>query len=909
MRACFLLVLFLFAIQSESHTIWVVTGTENGPGSLSEAINNANSSPGSDTIVFAIPISNTSFDAVRGIFTIQLTTLLPAITDTLFMDAGTQTINIGNTNAAGPEICITTSDSMLVSRGLGVFAAGCRISGFLINGFQQGIVLSEPFTNNCTISRNFVGVNYCGNAAEPNQYGIVLYNGVSGCRLDSNLISGNSEAGILLKNSHENTIQSNRLGTSTDGHFALANRFGILLDSASQNSIVANIISGNEESGVLISGRSSVENQIHHNLIGTDSTGSAAIPNLYGITLSKAGRNTIGPGNLISGNNDIGVLLTGKYTCSNTIAGNLIGTDLSGTSWLGNHKGIVIKSLSNSNMIGGLNPQDRNVISGNTEIGIYIEAADSNRICGNYIGTDISGMNKIALGSIGMNDSLVQGNGVEFNILASHNILGDSSNAGRNIISGHKVYGVVYYGHCNNNTTINNFIGTDVTGQNALPNATGICFDCASNHNDVINCVLSGNIGYGLFFVTRGTEYNRLIGCKIGTDSTGTLAVPNDIGMVVSTGAAHNIIGGPNVADRNLFSGNLQSGLMLTNQLTEYNWIENNYFGTDISGTLPLPNLFGMLITTFASKNMIIDNVISGNTSGGMVITEQADSNLLMRNRIGTASAGLNPLPNGGCAIFIDNGARDQRIGTPDSSNVIAFHESGGILIKHDNCTGNRISGNRFRENNGPAIDIFPFGVLNPNDSSDTDEGPAQMMNSPMVLNASYDDITGYAQIEGLIETFSPAGTTVQIYQNDGTANSFAQGWVWLGEVIPDSNGNWDFVSNMLSANSQISAICIDADGNTSEFSQSFGIISGVPEPQSQKPRIFPNPCSGWLNIETDEPVLKCSLFSTDGKEYECLKTGLNTAGIDLTGFASGIYILNVQTTYGSALSLKIIKD
>lgn len=907
----FFVVFFLFSlsVRIQADVIVVSTGAEIGTDSLSNAIAFANSNTGADTIVFQLESSDVSFDASQGIFIFLLTTPLPDIIDTLYLNGLSQQDYGGNTNTYGPEICIRTDNPLIVSRGFGIFAPYCRVEGFIINGFQHGILLSEQYANDCRISNNYVGVNATADAADPNTYGIVLNNNVSHCVIKSNIISGNTEAGLLLKRCSDNQIDSNQVGVNISGSNSIANRYGILLDSSANNEMSFNIVSGNLESGILISGRTSVGNIIRNNIIGADSDGLLPVPNLYGVTISKAAQNIIGSGNLISGNSDIGILLSGKYTRQNVIKGNLIGTDISGTQLLSNHKGIVIKSLANSNLIGGFDIFERNIISGNLEIGIYIEAADSNRICGNFIGTDISGMNKIAIGSIGMNDSLVQGNGVEFNILASHNILGDSCNAGRNIISGHKVYGVVYYGHCNNNTTINNFIGTDVTGQNPLPNATGICFDCASNHNDVINCVLSGNIGYGLFYVTRGTEYNRLLGCKIGTDSSGTIAVPNDIGMVVSTGAAYNTIGGPLEADRNIFSGNVQSGLMITNQLTECNRIENNFFGTDISGTQPLPNLFGMLITTFASKNMIFNNLVSGNSSGGIVITEQADSNDFMSNKIGTDISGLNPLPNGGCGVFLDNGAHHQRIGTTDSANIIAYHNAGGILVKHDDCLGNRISGNRFRENNGPAIDIFPFGTLNANDSTDVDQGPSNMLNSPIIIHAQHDGNTGFTQVSGIIDTPHPEETKIQIYMTDATSNTFAQGWVWIGEVIPDSLGAWTVMSDVAPENARLTAICLDLDGNTSEFSAEVEIISSLQEIIPTDILIYPNPCNDFIIIDCDAQPAAISLQSLDGKIIFSLEPCSSITQHDVSRLDPGIYIVNVNRTTGHSVAIKIIKN
>jgi hypothetical protein len=353
--------------------------------------------------------------------------------------------------------------------------------------------------------------------------------------------------------------------------------------------------------------------------------------------LSRASGNVIGgaaegDGNLISGNEDVGILLVGKWTEANAICGNLVGVDRTGTRPLPNNIGVVFKSLANRNTVGGTAKGERNVVSGNIQIGIYVEAADGNRIVGNLIGTDVTGRRAACEGEV------VQGNGVEFNTVAKDNVVGGVAPGERNVISGHKVYGVVYYGHCERNATVGNYIGTDISGEAALPNATGICVDCASHHNDIAHNVISGNLSYGMFFVTRGTEYNTLRGNRIGTDARGTAALPNDIGMVVSTGASRNRIGGAEPAEGNLISGNRQAGVMITNRFTEENLFEGNSIGVGADGKTPLPNRHGVIFSTYPKNNRLQGNLIAYNKDAGVVLCEYAEANVVISNRLFGAS-------------------------------------------------------------------------------------------------------------------------------------------------------------------------------------------------------------------------------------------------------------------------------
>ena len=409
-----------------------------------------------------------------------------------------------------------------------------------------------------------------------------------------------------------NTIAGNTLTGNQTG--------AIAVEGARNNTIEDNVISGNAQIGFYLAGKTTRENTLRNNRIGCDTAGTKREPNGVGVMIARSACNVI-EGNTVSGNDDIGILLVGRGTGENVIRGNRIGTDSAGTKPLHNNVGIVVKSLADDNTIGGLTPAARNVISGNREIGIYIEAADGTRILGNFIGPDATGTRAVQEGDI------VQGNGIEFNTVAKKNLLGGPESGARNVISGNKVYGVVYYGHCERNTTEGNFIGTDVTGARALPNATGICVDCASHHNDIVGNTISGNLSYGMFFVTRGTESNTLHGNRIGTDVSGTAALPNDIGMVISTGACRNIVGGAEAADRNIISGNRQAGLMITNRFTEENRVTGNFIGTDASGERALPNKYGVILSTYPRRNVVTNNAVGSNRVAGIVITEHAEEN------------------------------------------------------------------------------------------------------------------------------------------------------------------------------------------------------------------------------------------------------------------------------------------
>lgn len=138
--------------------------------------------------------------------------------------------------------------------------------------------------------------------------------------------------------------------------------------------------------------------------IGTDVSGTVAIPNGYGVitggnpfgggftTNVRIGGNLPEQRNVISASINDGISLSGA---GHTVLGNLIGTNAAGTAALGNSVGIRLHGGSNfQQSVGGVSAAERNVISGNSSRGIVIGGAGpthGTRVRGNFIGTDVTG--------------------------------------------------------------------------------------------------------------------------------------------------------------------------------------------------------------------------------------------------------------------------------------------------------------------------------------------------------------------------------------------------------------------------------------------------------------------------------------------------------------------------------------
>ena len=179
---------------------------------------------------------------------------------------------------------------------------------------------------------------------------------------------------------------------------------GLTLAAGSSGSTITGLVIDNfSQYGVNVQ---SANNTIAGNFIGIDQTGTSAAANGYGIYVNNVANNVIGgttvaSRNVISGNSNDGVYVTGALATNNLIQGNYIGTNASGTAAIGNGAmGVRITGNAAGNAIGGAAAVAGNLISGNANIGLYIDASNTT-VKGNLIGTNAAGTGSIRNGSLG----------------------------------------------------------------------------------------------------------------------------------------------------------------------------------------------------------------------------------------------------------------------------------------------------------------------------------------------------------------------------------------------------------------------------------------------------------------------------------------------------------------------------
>ena len=238
--------------------------------------------------------------------------------------------------------------------------------------------------------------------------------------------------------------------------------------------------------------------------LATGSNGSTIL-GLYVTGFSNDGIDIIGSydtiggaptgGNVLSGNGNDGISIddiSGYSSDDETVQGNIIGLDVTGTAALGNGaNGIELVGSDYGildSTIGGTSEDARNLISGNDGGRIQIDNGGSNLIVGNYIGTDASGGTAVP-----NENGIVDSGGAE----NEANTIGGSEGGAGNLISGNTDAGITITNapHIEIST---NSIGTTLDGTDALANAVGIVLDGDANFVDVSNNLVSGNTGDGV---------------------------------------------------------------------------------------------------------------------------------------------------------------------------------------------------------------------------------------------------------------------------------------------------------------------------------------------------------------------------------------------------------------------------
>jgi len=412
-----------------------------GNCTLRAAIAESEASAGfKDTIAFTGPLS------------IALESDLPTITDPVDIDGTTQPGCAGS-----PVVEVRGSSTPHNHQGLALNAGGSTVCGLALNRLYVAIRISSSDNR---IERNFIGTDVAGGAALANENaGISVFSGGRN-HFEGNVISGNQGYGLDVSAfSSGNVIQGNHFGTNATGTAALPNG-GLDLQINSDNDVIGGTVAAarNVIAGNVLIGQTSTGALVQGNYFGTDETGGSPLVPRGGLLQIQGTRATIGgsagvtPGGPCAGACNVfasGLSLSAPFgeAGNHVVQGNFLGTDVSGSVALGLSWGIEIADTTD-NLIGGTDPAERNLISGNALDGVLIaNTSFRNRIVGNLIGTDASGTGPLPNGE---------------GILCCGSGFGDDNTIERNVIAFNRGEGVVIVGGPSFETVGNAILGNSI---------------------------------------------------------------------------------------------------------------------------------------------------------------------------------------------------------------------------------------------------------------------------------------------------------------------------------------------------------------------------------------------------------------------------------------------------------------
>ena len=496
----------------------IVNTNNNGQGSLHQFILNSNELVNTNLDQEDTPTNGVSFPKDSewetsifmipggGFHTITPNTSFPVVTDPFVHLSGyTQQGSVQSDNS-NRDIRIQIEGNTTGFDCFRLATDNIIISGYSIFEFRRAIYSYDSGSSNVHFWGNYIGM--LGDGSLPSSqltYGIHINqsagaiigtdgDGVNDAN-EGNII-GSTNIGIYHHASSGLLMSGNWIGLTQDGNSEniISNRAINIHNASGANiigydddltqsdpNILRNVIASGHTSGLRL--QNSSDTKISGNYIGTNISGTASIPCGIGVEMIEPctnnlvgtdadGDSDVHERNIISGNGitpglagGIWIRYTGAST-NNVIAGNYVGTDVTGNIALGNMDfGIRSDRFNDFTKIGtngdGINDAtERNIVSGNNGDGIIIVDHDNSIVAGNYVGVGADGLTALGNNGEGIR---VAGTGTEnIGVGCSQTFTNTNANEIGNIIRNNTGTGLhVTTGVRDNNCLRNNRFGNN----------------------------------------------------------------------------------------------------------------------------------------------------------------------------------------------------------------------------------------------------------------------------------------------------------------------------------------------------------------------------------------------------------------------------------------------------------------
>ena len=541
-----------------------------------------------------------------------------------------------------------------------------------------------------------------------------------------------------------------------------------------------------------------------------------------------------------SGGNGISFFEGGSLVGSNNcvIAGNYIGT-LNGLSAGSN-------SRNGIRITGSFNTIAKNLIVANGYAGIQLGDDDQIPVLGNVIELNEIGLNAAGTDTL-PNGTVTSGEGIRIEYSQGDTIRFNniSGNGGEGIeVAREAAFGL----HIHDNN-----IGRDISLTAPLGNR-GPGLVLRGHSHLVEHNAASANIGNG---ISCAADSSIVRGNVCGTEDPLDFGMGN-IAVGLSIQGHENTIGGPNLVDRNIISGNNSGGIFFFGFSDNHNnWVEYNYIGVDSSGLQAIPNGgHGIGMGNGISGNTIIGNVIAASGLNGINVdcnvALPCNNNEIYGNIIGADVDTDIALPTQH-GIFLSDANHTIIGGSEIAGNYIGGCSLSGVYIEFGDSNtinhnviegngevgvaviagiGNTIRFNSINDNGELGIDLNDDSVT-PNDSLDVDAGPNNYLNFP-VIDSVFVGIAS-SLVFGHLWAEPDADYVFDLYQQlTCDPSDYGEGSMWLDSastlIGTDAHGYTpvflalNYALDTLAAS--LSMTTTDLLGNTSEFSRCFSLQS-----------------------------------------------------------------------------------
>jgi len=865
----------------------VISTADAGPGTLRQAILDANSHPGADSIVFALPLTDPGYNAVGGYWTIKPLSSLPALTDSgTFLNGYSQTVFGGDLNPAGPEVELDGSQAGPNANGITNMAQLNWIGGLAINRFSGHGIYITGGRSNALLSNNYIGVDPKAKGPAGNQGSGVMIDNAGWTQIGwalpaaANIIGSNQGSGITIRGatSQNNGVWINYIGTDSSGVKRLGNKGdGILISDSAMFTYVTSfgvppgpVIRYNAGAGIRISGAATMNNAYGGGSI-TQNQGA-------GLVLEGGANHGIGAPNITFADSG-GVIGTAPSQClvalyaddedeGREFLGQTYSTASGYFAWMGVVKGPYVTATAIDT---GATPPYRNNVSmfsspwplapphslfvtttSDTGVGSLRQALEK--------ANAQSGADSILFHIPQTDPNYHAGTGVW--TIRPKSTLPYINDPGLFIDGGSQA---AYIGMETNPEGPE----IEIDGSN-VPSGTGLAvFKSAV---DIRSLTINRFTNYGILFHSVDSGWVR--GCFVGTDNKGMTAAANGIG--VSIYQSRRVVVLPQDLQPTILSGNSVGGVVMAGH-SRQNFVGRNFIGVNREGTTKIGNAsYGVYIYQRSDSNAVVDNVVGGN-SIGVCVGDSSRDNLVEHNFIGAEPGWTKNLGNSTDGVQIIGASQRNRV----VANLIGYNKGHGVRIKGAATIANKVTGNRISQNDSLGIENVEGGNLE--------------ITPPTILSVTPAQVTGKTAPNRFVEVFTDEGH---------------QGRFLLGSSMTDSAGGFTIPLSSPVLLAHVTATGTDAAGNTSEFGV-FTVTDVSREHASRIPltlelsQNFPNPFNPSTTIRYGLPhrsQVSLVVYNTLGQLVSQLVNGEEEAGyhevkFQGSGLSSGVYFYRLSVS------------